>query len=180
MLTITIPELEIFDSKTNTFSYRKARTIQMEHSLVAIAKWEAKWQKPFLTRDEKTTEEMIDYLCCMTITQHVGPDVFETMPATIFEQIKEYIESPMTATTIRADPNQRPNREIITSEIIYYWMISLNIPMEYQKWHIKRLLMLIQVCNIKNSPPKKMSMQEIMKRNRELNAARLKKHGGKG
>lgn len=180
MLTITIPQVELYDEQTNRFIIRKAQTIQMEHSLVSIAKWEAKWQKPFLTKEEKTTEEMIDYLHCMTITQNVDPNVFRTIPDSVFAKIKEYMESPMTATTIRNDPNQRPNREIITSEIIYYWMISLNIPMEYQKWHIKRLLMLIQVCNIKNAPPKKMSQKELLKRNRELNAARLKKFGSRG
>ena len=110
----------------------------------------------------------------MTITQNVNPIVYNNLTDKNIEDINEYIDKPMTATTFTSE-NKSPNREIITSELIYYWMFSLNIPMECQKWHLNRLLTLIRVCNIKNQPPKKMSRREIMSRNAQLNAARRKK-----
>ena len=109
----------------------------------------------------------------MTITQNVKPEVYNRLTEDNLKAINDYIENPMTATTF-SDINQRPSREIITSEIIYYWMVSFNIPFECQKWHLNKLLTLIKVCNIKNSPPKKMSRQEILSRNRALNEARKK------
>ena len=127
----------------------------------------------------KTLEQIIDYVRCMTITQNVKPEVYNRLTEDNLKAINDYIENPMTATTF-SDINQRPSREIITSEIIYYWMVSFNIPFECQKWHLNKLLTLIKVCNIKNSPPKKMSRQEILSRNRALNEARKKNLNTKG
>lgn len=181
MLTITIPATEYFNEKTQEFFTLKEQTLQLEHSLVSLSKWESKWCKPFLSKEEKTSEETIDYIKCMTITQNVSPDVYSRLTNSNIETIKDYIDAPMTATTFYEDPAQKGRaKETITSELIYYWMISLTIPMECQKWHLNRLLTLIRVCNIKNTPPKKMSKGDIMRRNASLNAARRKQLNTKG
>lgn len=179
MLYIRVPEKEWFDEKTQEFKSSKAATLQLEHSLVSISKWESKWCKAFLTKEDKTNEEVIDYIKCMTITQNVEPATYLALTRSNIEQIKKYIEAPMTATTF-SDVQKGTSKEIITSELIYYWMISMNIPMECQKWHINRLLTLIRICNIKNGDPKKMSRGDIMRRNAALNAARRKKLNTKG
>ena len=179
MLKITIPAIEQYDEERNEFFCLKEQTLQMEHSLVSLSKWESKWCKPFLTNDDKTIEETIDYIKCMTITQNVNNDVFDRLTNKNIEEVRNYIGATMTATKI-ADNNKSTNREIITAEIIYYWMIALNIPFECQKWHLTRLLTLINVCNIKSTPPKKMSKSEIMSRNTALNAARKQALNSKG
>lgn len=171
MLIITIPESEYYDEVNEEFIIYKEQVLQLEHSLVSISKWESKWCKPFLSRDDKPAEEIIDYVRCMTITQNVAPDVYYRLTENNLTEINKYIDSPMTATTFH-DDSRGGNREIITSEIIYYWMVTFNIPFECQKWHLNRLLTLIRVCNIKSNPPKKMSKNEILRRNRELNEAR--------
>lgn len=179
MLQIIVPETEFYDEIKEEFITHKAQVLQLEHSLVSISKWEAKWNKPFLNDKDKTYEELIHYVKCMTITQNVKPDVYKRLTQQNVADINEYIESPMTATTF-SDKNQTPSREIITSEIIYYWMVTFNIPFECQKWHLNRLLTLIKVCNLKSNPPKKMGKQELAQRNRELNAARKAKLNTKG
>lgn len=179
MLRITIPEAEYFDERTQTFITTKQQTLTLEHSLVSISKWESKWQKPFLSRDKKTIEETRDYIRCMTLTQNVDPDVYLGINNHIVDQVSKYIEAPMTATWFKEDNKKGGRREVITSEIIYYWMIALNIPPEYQKWHLNRLLTLIKVCNDKNNP-KKMSKKDIFAQNRALNAARKKSLNTKG
>ena len=179
MLLLTIPARELFDNEKQEFIKTPECTIQLEHSLVSLSKWEAKWGKPFLSKEPKTSVEIIDYLKCMTITQNVNPQVYNSLSNENIDLINKYIDKPMTATTFNEVNNTR-SREIITSELIYYWMISLNIPMECQKWHLNRLLTLIRVCNIKNQPPKKMNRKDIMSRNAALNAARRKKLNSKG
>ena len=181
MLTITIPAVEMFDDEKQEFiKVTKEQTLQLEHSLVSLSKWESKWCKAFLSKEEKTLEETIDYIKCMTITQNVNPDVYNFMSRSNIDEINNYIDAPMTATTFHNDSQKGRSKETITSELIYYWMISLNIPMECQKWHLNRLLTLIRVCNVKNAPPKKMSKSEIMSRNAALNAARRKQFNSKG
>ena len=179
MLTITIPARELFDDRTNEFVYTKDQTLQLEHSLVSISKWESKWHKPFLTKETKTEEEMRDYIRCMTITQNVDPSVYLGLSRNNLVQIKQYIDDTMTATTFN-DKNKKQSRQVITSELIYYWMVSLNIPFECQKWHLNRLLTLIHICDIKNTPAKKMSRRDVMSRNASLNAARRAKLGTRG
>lgn len=180
MLVITIPATEMFNEKTQEFLTFKEQTLQLEHSLVSLSKWESKWCKAFLSRNEKTTEEVIDYIRCMTITQNVDPSVYNRLTRSNIEAINKYIDAPMTATVFYENNSQGGTKEQVTSELIYYWMISLNIPMECQKWHLNRLLTLIRVCNIKNTPPKKMSKREIMSRNAALNATRRKQLNTKG
>lgn len=179
MLLLKIPATELFNDKTQEFIQISEKTLQLEHSLVSLSKWESKWNKPFLSKEQKTVAETIDYIKCMTITQNVDPMIYNSLSEKNIEEINKYIDLPMTATTF-SDKGGPPSREIVTSELIYYWMIALNIPMECQKWHLNRLLTLIRVCNVKNAPPKKMSRRELMGRNAALNAARRKKLGSTG
>ena len=180
MLQITIPGIELWDESREIFTQTKEQTLQLEHSLVSLSKWESKWGKAFLSKQEKTYEETIDYVKCMTITQNVDPNVYNHLSKSIIDKITEYIEAPMTATYFSKEQSSGNSREQVTSELIYYWMIALNIPFECQKWHLNRLLTLIRVCNIKNQPPKKMSKRAIMSRNAALNAARRKQLNTKG
>lgn len=179
MLTITIPGREMFNEETQEFFSTKEYTIQLEHSLVSVSKWESKWNKPFLGKDKKSIEETIDYIRCMTITQNIDPIVYNGLTTDNIERINKYIDAPMTATTF-SNNKGKLNNEIITSELIYYWMTALNIPIKCEKWHLNRLLTLIRVCNIKSNPGKKMSKKEIMQRNSALNAARRAKLNSKG
>lgn len=174
MLRITIPATEQWDESKNEFISTKEQTLQLEHSLVSLSKWEAKWNKPFLGKEEKTFEETLHYIKCMTLTQNVDITVYNYLTTDNVSEINSYIENPMTATYFSDNKNGANNTEQITSELIYYWMIALNIPFECQKWHLNRLLTLIKVCNIKNQPAKKMSRSEIMSRNASLNATRRK------
>jgi len=180
MLQITIPAVELWDERKQEFITTKEQTLQLEHSLVSISKWESKWCKPFLSKQEKTFEETLDYIKCMTITPNVDPEVYNYLTNENIEEINNYINAPMTATYFSDDKTVKPSREQITAELIYYWMIALNIPFECQNWHLNRLLTLIKVCNIKNQPPKKISKKEIMRRNAALNAARRKQLNTKG
>ena len=179
MLKITIPGREMFNEKTQEFFETKEYTIQLEHSLVSVSKWESKWNEPFLSKKNKTAEQTLDYIKCMTITQNIDEIVYNALTTENINEINNYISAPMTATTFANDTIKKSN-EVITSELIYYWMISLNIPMECQRWHLNRLLTLVRVCNVKNQPPKKMSKKELMSRNAALNAARRKALHTKG
>lgn len=180
MLKITIPPTEMFNEETQEFFYIKGQELILEHSLVSLSKWESEWKKPFLSKEEKTRAETIHYIECMTITQNVDPNIYKSINSTIMDQVNKYIEHPMTATTFAKPKNKPPNREIITAEIIYYWMILFNIPFECQKWHLNRLLTLINVCNLKSNSDKKMTRAELLARNRALNAARRNQLGTTG
>ena len=180
MLQIVIPGNEFFDEEKGEFIYEKDQILQLEHSLVSISKWESKWCKGFLSKKEKTTEEILDYIKCMTITQNVKPDVYNRLTMENVKEIEEYIAAPMTATYFSKDLGGKTNTEPVTSELIYYWMIALQIPPQYEKWHLNRLLTLIRVCNIKNQPPKKRSKRDLMSRNAALNAARRQQLNSKG
>ena len=180
MLTITIPGKEYFDESIQQFVYVDTTTLQLEHSLISLSKWESKWCKPFLTPQNKTFEETLDYIKCMTLTQNVKDEVYLNLSNDNIEEINKYIYAPMTATTFSEDKKSKGGKEIVTAELIYYWMIALNIPFECQKWHLNKLLTLVQVCNIKNTPPKKRSKRDIMSRNAALNAARRQQMNTKG
>ena len=180
MLQIMVPADELWDEVKGEFIPVKEQTLQLEHSLISLSKWESKWCKSFFSKKEKTYEETIDYIKCMTLTQNVKPNVYLNLSRENIDEINKYIEAPMTATVFSEDPMRKSSRETITSELIYYWMIALNIPFECQKWHLNRLLTLIRVCEIKNTPPKKMSRREIMSRNAALNAARRKQLNTRG
>lgn len=181
MLRIAIPlSPEEWDEKTEQFVQSKVQILQLEHSLVSLSKWESKWHKPFLSRNNLTIEETLDYIKCMTLTQNVDPDVYNHITQSNIDEIVAYINDSMTATTFRDDNSKKHSNEIVTSELIYYWMIALQIPMKCEKWHLNRLLTLVKVCNIKNQPPKKANKREIMSRNAALNAARRKQMNTRG
>lgn len=186
MLKIVIPAGECWDSTNEVFiSKKESTTLSLEHSLVSISKWESKWHKPFLASEKKTNEEIIDYIKCMTITQNVDDTVYYFLTNENFKAVNSYIENPMTATTFSVYGQQKnmPTRknEVLTSEVIYYWMVSYQIPFECQKWHLNRLITLIRVCNIKNNAGnQKMSKRDTMANNRMLNDARRKKLNTKG
>lgn len=184
MLTITIPSSDdLWDPVNEEFISIKSQTIQFEHSLISLSKWESKWHKPFLSAKEKTNEELLDYIRCMTLTQNVDPNVYRALPRETLERINGYIDDPMTATTFsdrRKEGSSSAKNEVVTAELIYYWMITYQIPFECQKWHLNRLLTLIRVCSIKNAPEKKVSKSQIYSQNRALNAARRKSMNSKG
>lgn len=175
MLKIVVKRREFFDERTETFVETKDTTLQLEHSLMSLAKWESKWHKPFLDeKTEKTNEEMKDYIRCMTITQNVDPMVYEALTQSNVKEIRDYIDDPMTATWFNDKKTTQGRKKKVTAELIYYWMITLEIPFECEKWHLNRLLTLIRVCNIEGSPKTKMSKTDIMKQNAMLNAQRKK------
>lgn len=183
MLQITIPSVEQWDEVNNVFVTSKEQTLQLEHSLVSISKWESKWKVPFIDeRRRKTFEETIDYVRCMTITQNVDPNVYKFLTNKNMEEVNRYINDPMSATTINTNggPKRNINGERLTSEVIYYQMITYGIPFECQKWHLERLLKLLQVCSIKNEKPKQMGMQERLSRQAQINAQRRKRTNSKG
>ena len=181
MLQIVVPAVEAFDDEKQEFvTIGKDQTLELEHSLISLSKWESKWCKVFLSKEEKTTEETIDYIKCMTVTPRVDPSVYDRLTKENIKQIQEYIAAPMTATYFSKESGGKINREQVTSELIYYWMIAMQIPFECEKWHLNRLLTLIRVCNIKNQPPKKMSKKEIMTRNAALNAQRRQQFNTNG
>jgi hypothetical protein len=185
MITIHIPASDAkdyWDPKKEEFvtvPATKAYDLMLEHSLISISKWEAKWHVPFISKEKRTEEQTIYYIKCMTINSGVPDSAYEHLTSDDIIKISDYINDPMTATTV-AEDHGKGNREVVTSELIYYWMTALQIPFECEKWHLNRLLKLIAVCNAKNTPPKKMGKNEIMQRNKALNAARRAKYNSKG
>lgn len=180
MLTITIPGGELWDESKEEFIQTRPRTLQLEHSLVSLSKWESRWHKAFLSKDVKTSEETMDYVKCMTLTQNVDPEVYTRLSSKNISEINRYIEDPMTATTFLEEKRGRAGREKVTAEVIYHQMIALNIPFECQKWHLNRLLVLIRVCDIKNRPQKRRSGRALMSRNAALNAQRRRELNTRG
>lgn len=184
MLTIRVPAEELYNEETNEFYSTKEIVLRMEHSLISIAKWEARWKKAFLSKRKRTAEETLDYFRCMTINE-VDPSVYDRLTTENVEEILTYINEPMTAVYM-GDPmsdgeSKGGMRDAITAEVLYYDMTALNIPFECEKWHVNRLLALIHVCRVKNNPNKKtMSKAQISRRNAKLNAARRKAHNTKG
>lgn len=168
---IVVPASELYDPKANRFYDVKEQTLVLEHSLVSLSKWERKYHRPWISDGPKTPEELEYYVKCMTLTQNVNPLVYKNLTKENYDEIYAYIEDPMTASWVN-DKGGRPSREIVTAEIIYYWMIEFNIPVEFQKWHLNSLIMLIRVISAKKAPSRKMSKSEAMSRQRDLNAAR--------
>ena len=185
MLTIDVPEIELLNNDTYEYIRLKATTLKFENSLVSISKWESKWKKPFpgyqaenvakINNIKFTPEEFIDYLKCMCITQNVDERIFMYLPGDILYKIKAYMEDPMTATTFKKLPGgSHSSNRIVTNELVYFWMASYRIPFEAAKWHINRLLTLINIASVENAPKKKMSSKEVADQHRAVNAARRK------
>lgn len=183
MLTLHIDARDGFNDQTNEFIHIKDTTLQLEHSLISLKKWEQKYHIPFLDKKtEKTPEQWIYYIQCMTMTQNVDPNVFKYMPAENIKKVTEYIEDPMTATWFSDVNKQGMNahrNEVVTAEIIYYWMIELNIPIEFEKWHLNQLMTLIRVINIKHDPKKMGKKEQAMQRS-VLNAQRRARSHSRG
>lgn len=172
MLKLVIDEIELFDEETSEFQYLQGETLLLEHSLLSLSKWESKFQKPFLSSKDKTVEETLEYFKMMVLTPNFDSNIYERINQRHLDQINEYVESTQSATTFGSMPETKGRGEIITSELIYYWMVAFSIPFECQEWHLNRLFSLIRICNIKNGKPKKMSKSELAQRNRMLNEQR--------
>jgi hypothetical protein len=183
VLTLSVPidPVESYNEATEEFVIvaTKYFTLELEHSLVSLSKWESFFHKPFLGPADKSTEEIIWYVQAMSLTPNVPLEIFQNFSQTNVDQINAYIEDTMTATFF-SESKSTPSLQIVTAELIYYWMIAHNIPFECQYWHLNRLLTLVKVCNRMNEPQKKMSQAELIARNRELNAQRRKEFGTKG
>jgi hypothetical protein len=181
MLQITVPGIELFDESNNEFISHDPIVLELEHSLASVSKWESIFEKPFLSQDEKTTEEVFGYIKAMTMTPNVPEGTYSRLSQANIDEINAYIEAKMTATRFFDPPggSSKPS-ETVTAELVYYWMVSFQIPFEAQHWHLNQLLTLIRVCSVKNSKPKKMGRAEAAQRQRELNAQRKAALGTKG
>jgi hypothetical protein len=179
VLRLNIVTAEGFDEVTNQFVETEVVVLELEHSLLSLSKWESKWEIPFLSTNNKTDEQVLDYIRMMFSGDEFPEKAWAKFTPGDFDQINSYINAKMSATFFNEKQNTK-SREIITAELIYYWMIALGIPFECQGWHLNRLLTLIKVCNIKNSPQKKMSRAEAGMQARALNEQRRKETGSKG
>lgn len=173
-ISIRVSGGELFDESTSRIFTVPAQTLVLEHSLVSISKWESKWHKMYLETPKKTTEELIDYIRCMTINKNVPDYVYYALSQENVTEIIKYMEDPMTASTVNFY-GKTGNHEAVSSELIYYWMITFGIPVEFEKWHINRLMMLIKICSKKNSKPSKADKAAADRRRAEINRQRCAK-----
>lgn len=180
MLRLNIPAGDYWDEETQEIMHSDGKIVLLEHSLVSLAKWESRWKKPFFSKEQKSKVETLDYIRCMTLTPDVDRKIYVMLTNSDINAVNQYINDPMTATTFASHGYEKPSREIITAELIYYWMTALQIPFECQHWHLNRLLTLVRVCNIKNQPKKKRSQKDIASQNAKLNAERRKRLGTSG
>jgi hypothetical protein len=180
MLTIMLGAVDSYDEAAGTFSTQGGTELQLEHSLVSLSKWESDYERPFLGKDEKTAEETLAYIGYMVLTVNPPEDFLQKLSKDNLEEINQYIERKMTATWFSDQPGAPGSREVITSELVYYWMTVFDIPFACETWHLNRLFTLIRICNVKQSKPKKMSRAEVAARNRELNAQRKAQLGTTG
>lgn len=179
MLKLTIRLSDSYNDETEEFVMEDF-VLELEHSLVALSKWESKYEKPFLDSEEKTSEEVMGYIDAMIITPWYPSDILTKLTNAHIAEINRYIDAKMTATWFNEPKNQPKSSEKITSELIYYWMVSYQIPWEAENWHLNRLFTLIKIFNVKNSKPEKRTPGEVAASRRALNEARRKKYGTSG
>lgn len=185
MLLIIVPgvEEEEWDERKEEFVYHtltKPQPLHLEHSLIALSKWESKWKKSFLSKEEKTREELIDYVKCMTLDKNIDPSVYDRLTEGNLKDVTNYLEDPMTATTFPNGNDKTGRKRRVTSELIYCWMVMCGIPFECERWHLNRLITLIRTCNVENAPSKKINPREAAMRNAQMNAARRAQWKSKG
>ena len=180
MLTIEVPGIELFDEISEKFVTAEAVTLDFEHSLVSLSKWESIFEKPFLSSTEKTPEEIISYIKVMCLDEKTPGEIFHRLSQKNLDDINNYINAKMSATWFNEPKAASKRNEVITAELIYYWMIVFNIPIEFERWHLNRLFTLIKICNLKQEKPKKMSRGEVLSRNRALNEQRRARMGTTG
>lgn len=183
MLQIEVEGSQLWDEESEQFVCTDPTTLHLEHSLVAISKWESIYKRPYLVPQTFSKKETVDYIKCMCLDNDISDDVFYAVygDSSLMKQIDDYMNSSPTATTINdINDKKKRNTEKITSELVYYWMVANEIPFTCETWHIDRLLTLIRICGVKNQPPKKQSMKDVYARNKALNAARRAKHNSKG
>lgn len=173
MLVLEVVLKEDYDEEENLFIPVETFELRMEHSLVSLSKWEQKYEKPFMSEEPKTAEEMFYYIECMCLDEKIPGEIFQKLSDKNIMEINDYINAKMTATWFRDDGQKTRNNQIITAEIIYYWMISLQIDMQCERWHLAQLLTLIRVANEKNAPAKKMSQRDNIRERNRLNEQRL-------
>jgi hypothetical protein len=173
---------EYWDNEKQEFIYPEKGSLLLEHSLLSISKWEAIWHKPYMGSENKTNEEFYSYIKCMSLKGEPDDKILNSLTRDNLEDILTYIENPMTATTVKEDASSvcGTPKNFVTSELLYAYMVNYNIPVEFENWHINRLLTLIRLCSSKQEKPKKMSQAEIMRENARINAMRRSKLGSKG
>lgn len=196
MLTVDLPERviprrEYFNNLTQEFIIIEEKRVppihlQLEHSLMSIAKWESKWHEPFLGREDMNGEKLLDYIRCMTINSQKDSGIYSLLPEDTVLEIIEYIHDPSSAWEINPKKKGRKSRKATTAELIYYNMIQLGIPMECEKWHFNRLMALMDFCDCQGGShpgggsPQKRSQREIMEMYRAMNERNRKKYNSKG
>lgn len=180
MLTLKVPMDDAWDEANEKFTASRYVTVELEHSLASLAKWERLHEKPFLSEKEKTTVETLSYIREMVLTPDLPIEVFNIMIDKFISEINDYIQAKMTATWFREDPNAKKSREVITAEILYYNMTAMNIPFECQHWHLNSLLTLIKVINLKNEPKKKTNRRDAAAQRRALVQQRRQQYGTRG
>lgn len=173
MLSINIPETELFDEETDRFMKVKPQSLNLEHSLISISKWETNHCKPFLTKEKKSTEEILDYIRCMIINPPKNVDIVKAFTSKEINEVIEYINKKKTATTVTFFSKQpHSKQETITSELVYYWMFSAGIAIECEKWPLDRLFALIKIFGAKNAPKQKGTNREYKRMQSDINAKR--------
>lgn len=181
MLKLIVGEQELYDNEQNVFVTLQPVEITLVHSLVSISKWESKHQISFLSSKDKTTEHIQDYIKCMAVNDDVTDELISRFSQDNYTAVGDYIKDKFSATRFMEMPGKTPGREKVTSELIYYWMIALEIPWEAQYWHLNRLLTLIEVCQRKNSHKNgKMSKSDMVRQRQQMNAARRGRTGSMG
>lgn len=157
--------------------------LSFEHSLVSVSKWEAEVKRPFFGHEEKTIEDTALYYKCMLLTEDPPSNFYERLVGTPqFQEIADYINSDQHGTLFRAEPAPpKSKQEIVSAELIYYWLVQFQIPFQpTESWHLSKLMALVKVAGLKQSKPKKMSAQERAAQMRSLNEQRRRETGSTG